>query len=471
MATVPSIALVRLKSPTLRIVTPPLGIGYLLKALRSVEKVSVNFIDCQLENIQEAELVNRLKKLDPLLIGFQVYSIDYVAFTKIVHLLKKELPNSKIVAGGPHVTALSEHTLNSNPELDFIIRGEGEIALPMLVKRLLNYQGLSDVPNLAYRENGKCILSQRSEWIDVNEYGTPDWESLKPQHYPAIQHGTFHKSTKVVPILTSRGCPYPCTFCAGSLMTGKQIRRRNIKEVVDEIEMLQKQYGFEEFIIEDENFTFYKDHVLEFADEIEKREIKCYFSFPNGIRLDRLDEEVVKKLKTMGAYMVALGIESISTDTLKRMNKEWCRKQVIDMVDLLKKYKFIVQANFVLGFRGDSLADLQESIDFAMMLNVDQVYFGNYIPLPGTDDFNLLLDREELVLESIDWNCYSAYYGQYPYHPTEITFEELDRAIKKATMRFYLRHRIVWGFIKRMTHPVFLKSLMYRIYSLLLNNR
>jgi len=237
------------------------------------------------------------------------------------------------------------------------------------------------------------------------------------------------------------------------------------------IEFLQNKYGFEEFIIEDENFTFHKKHVLEFADEIEKRGIKCFFSFPNGIRLDRLDEEIVRKLRSMGAYMVALGIESISIGTLNRMNKQWRRNQVIAVVNLLKKYDFIVQANFVLGFRGDLPVDIEESIDFAMELNIDQVYFGNYIPLPGTDDFKLLVDSGEIVLNEIDWSNYSAYYGKYPYHPPTISIEELDRIIKKATMRFYLRPRIVWGFLKRMTHPVFIGSLLFRLYSVLLKSR
>jgi magnesium-protoporphyrin IX monomethyl ester (oxidative) cyclase len=165
----------------------------------------------------------------------------------------------------------------------------------------------------------------------------------------------------------------------------------------------------------------------------------------------------------MGAYMVVLGIESIASGTLQRMNKNWTRKLVRDSVDLLKKYQFIVQANFILGFRDDTLADVRESIDFALELDVDQVYFGNYIPLPGTSDFNLLLDRGELVLSCIDWSRYSSYYGEYPYHPAAITVAELDRAIRKGTMRFYLRPRIVFRFLKRMTHPVFFRNMIFRL--------
>jgi radical SAM superfamily enzyme YgiQ (UPF0313 family) len=468
-----NIVLVRLKNPSLGIVTPPLGIGYLLKALKTVDHITSFFVDCHLHKIDDASLIKRIQKLDPVLIGIQVFSIDYVRFRKILPTLKQALPNTTIVAGGPHVTALPELTLESNPALDFIVRGEGEIALPMLVRKLLDRHSelsLSDIPNLVYRDNGRCIRN-RAIWVDVKEFGAPEWQLLEPQHYPPIQHGTFHKSTRVVPILTSRGCPYPCTFCAGSLVTGRTIRRRDVEDVVDEIEFLQKRYGFEEIIIEDENFTFTKEHVIAFANEINRRAIQCFFSFPNGLRLDRIDEDIVQKLQSIGTYMVALGIESIANNTMKRMKKRWSREQIKNTVNLLKKYKFIVQANFILGFRDDTVKDIQESIDFALELNVDQVYFGNYIPLPGTADFNLLIEKGELRLNDIDWSQYNAYYGQLPYHPKDISERELDRAIKKATIRFYLRPRILVGFLKRLYHPVFIKSLIFRTRRVFLNYR
>jgi anaerobic magnesium-protoporphyrin IX monomethyl ester cyclase len=468
-----TLVLVRLKNPTLGIITPPLGIGYLMKSLKPVENLVVRFIDCHLLDMEESTLIRCLRNIRPFLVGFLVFSADYVRFTNILPLLKKNLVNSTVVAGGPHVTALPEQTLQANPELDYIVCGEGERALPLLVQRLLDRgqtDSLADIPNLVYRENGRFIRN-RTEWIEVNEVGAPDWELLKPHLYPPIQHGTFHRSTKVVPIMTSRGCPFPCTFCAGSLMTGKRIRRRDVGDVVDEIEFLQGRYGFEEFIVEDENFTYHKDHVLAFAAEIERRGIRCHFSFPNGIRLDRVDEEIAQKMQSMGGYMVAVGIESISADTLQRMGKRWNRQQIIDQVNLLKRHHFIVQANFILGFSGDTMQDIQESIDFAMELNIDQVYFGNYIPLPGTADFDRLMERGEIRLDGIDWNQYSAFYGQYPYHPPGVSVKELARAIQRATIRFYLRPRILSAFIRRLTRPVFFKSLLFRIFRVFARKR
>lgn len=458
-----NIALVRLKNAGLGIVTPPLGIGYLLKSLKRLPEVNAVFIDCHLRNLGTDDLINELERLKPILVGFQVYSVDYRQFGAILPRLKQRFPDICLIAGGPHVTALPELTLDENPDLDFIVCGEGEIALPKIVEHLLHKNILlSSINNLAYREAGTRITTEK-QWINVDDFGAPAWKELAPDKYPPVQHGTFHKSTKVVPVITSRGCPYPCTFCAGSLMTGKEIRVRNITSVVDEIEFLQSEYGFEEFIIEDENFTFYRERVIAFADEILRRNIKCHFSFPNGVRLDRLDEEIVGKLKGMGAYMVAVGIESIAPDTLKRMKKNWTREQIIGQVKLLKKHGLIVQANFILGFRADSPGDIRESIEFALELDVDQVYFSNYIPLPGTADFNILRDSGEIELSTIDWSKYTGYYGQYPYHPQGISAEELKSMIRRATFDFYARPKILFNFLKRVSRPVFLRSLFFRI--------
>ncbi len=283
-----NVVLVRLANPSLNIVTPPLGIGYLLRAVGKVPGAVPIFLDCHLEGMDERALAQRVRELDPIVVGFQVFSVDYLRFASAVRTVRAELPRTCTIAGGPHVTALPELTLDENPDLDLVVCGEGDRALPMLVEAVLAGELAAvrqQIPNLAYRGEAGCVRTETQFVEDVDEFGAPDWERLRPDRYPAVQHGTFHKSTKVVPILTSRGCPYPCSFCAGHLLTGSRIRRRDVGDVVDEIQFLQRDYGFEEFIIEDENFTFYKEHVLRFADEIERRGIRCHFSLPNGVRL------------------------------------------------------------------------------------------------------------------------------------------------------------------------------------------
>lgn len=449
--------------------TPPLGIGYLLKAIQSIEGIKPIFIDCHRENMKEEEILLKIKQLNPVLIGFTIFSVDYAAITNLIPKIKNICPSTKIIVGGPHASGLPEYTLTENPDIDFLVKGEGEVALNKVVNNIINSANkpdVADIPNLVYRENGK-IKTNRSEYVDVDKYGAPAWDLMEPDKYPAVQHGTFHKSTKVVPILTSRGCPYPCTFCAGHITAGKKVRRRSAADIADEIEFLQSKYGFKEFIIEDENFTYYKDHVLSLSNEIERRDIKCYFSFPSGIRLDRIDEEIVLHLRKMGTYMATFGIESGSEKTLKAMKKNWDLQLVKERIKLLKENGIMVLGSFILGFSNETMKDIQETVDYAINCGVDTAYFGNYMPLPGSEDFERMVRCGEMKLEEIDWSSYTSYLGKIPYHPPNISEKDLLAAIRKATFRFYMRPRVIFSFIQRLSHPIFLKSLAFRAFMML----
>ncbi len=450
--------------------TPPLGIGYLLKALQRIEGVNPVFIDGQLEELSPGALLEAIRGCDPLIVGFQVFSDAYPVLRELVPRVRELFPSAAIIAGGPHPSGAAEETLREIPALDYVVRGEGEEALAGLARGLRdgNLETiLAGIPNLVYRR-GEEIVRNRRRTIRVEDYGRPAWEMLRPERYPPVQHGTFHKSTRVVPIITSRGCPYPCTYCAGHLVTGKKIRRRAIGDIVDEIEFLRDRYGFEEFIVEDENFTYHREHVLGVAAEIRRRKISCWFSFPNGIRIERIDEEIIRALKEMGTYMVTVGLESGSERTLRAMKKNLDLAEAREKIRILKRYRIIVNGAFILGFSGETMEDIRATIRFALDSGVDTAYFGNYLPLPGSEDYNLLVEKGEIDPETIDWSSYTAYYGRIPYHPEGISRKELRRAVKTATYRFYLRPRILRGLLKRMTHPVFLRNLASRISSVFL---
>ena len=131
---------------------------------------------------------------------------------------------------------------------------------------------------------------------------------------------------------------------------------------MDEIEFLQKRYGFKEFIVEDENFTYYPEHVTGVSRELKKRGISCYFSFPNGIRIDRINEEIVRELKEMGTYMVTAGLESGSEKTLAAMKKHLDLSEVKKNLRILKRHKIIVNGAFILGFSGETMEDIEKTV-------------------------------------------------------------------------------------------------------------
>ncbi|MFB3789148.1 MAG: radical SAM protein [bacterium] len=462
-----NVVLIRLSSYVTG-VSPPLGIGYLINVLEKIEGIQTIFIDCQLEKIEVSELIERVRSYHPILIGFQLYSVNYHVFRQLLPVLRQVCPRSVLAAGGPHVSGLPEYMLTHNPELDYVIQGEGEEAVLGLVKGIRedNLPGSAgDIPNLVYRADGRCRCNP-VQLVDVDRYGWPAWEKLHPERYPAVQHGTFHRGRRVVPVLTSRGCPFPCTYCAGHVVTGKKIRHRNLESILEEIEFLHRRHGFDEFTIEDENFAVDKARVMEFSGGIRRRNLHCWFSFPNGLRVDRLDEEIIQALQAMGTYMVGLGIESASERILKSIKKPWDLQDVRYKIALLKRYGIVVSGFFILGFPNELQEDMEKTIRFALDSGMDRAYFGNYIPLPGSEDFQRLIMDGELNLESLDWSAYTTYLGRIPYHPKSVTETGLLKIIRSATLRFYLRPRILFKFLRQIIRPAMMGTLVRRIFLL-----
>ncbi len=166
-------------------------------------------------------------------------------------------------------------------------------------------------------------------------------------------HGAFFKQYPVAPIITSRGCPFHCTFCGGHIISGRKIRQRSIKNVMSEIELLYRDYGVREIHIEDDNFTFRKDYVLEFCNHMRSKFPNLTWTCPNGVRIDTLDEEMVEAMRSSGCYALSIGIESGSDKILKLMKKSLNIQKIAEKIEMLKKFDIDINAFFIPG--GDKL--------------------------------------------------------------------------------------------------------------------
>ncbi len=168
---------------------------------------------------------------------------------------------------------------------------------------------------------------------------------------------------------------------------------------------------------------------------------------------------------------MGLGIESASKKTLKAVNKNMDLSVVQERINLLKKHQLIAYGFFILGFPGETMDDIQMTVDFAVHSKLDMAYFGNYIPLPGSEDFRRMIQNGEIIEENIDWDAYSTNFGEISYHPKDVSSEELHGALKKANIRFYLRPRILLVFIRYFMKPIFKKSLVKRAFFLFSGNK
>lgn len=446
---------------------PPAGLGFLSSALKK-EGISTKIIHCKKDNLTINDIIKIIKDEGTKIIGVTCCSNDHLWVDNFAKEITK-LSDIFLVVGGPHATGLSKRLIELIPRINFLIQSEGEIAFPVLVKAIKNGDltddTLSKIPNLIWKNsNGDVIQNPIELPLDLDEIGFPDWEQLAPQEYSKYApHGGFAKTPPVAQLITTRGCPYACHYCAASVLNGRKIRRRSPQSIIKEIQYLITYHNIREIHIEDDNFTFYKDHVVNLCTEIRNKGIKLNFGLPNGVRVDRLDDDILSELKHTGFYFLSIGIESGCHATLRRMNKALDLQKVRDGIKLIKKYDFRLKGFFMIGYPGETRQEILETIDFANSLGLDQAFFSIYIPLPGTKEFNKLEEEGYLDITKCDWESYCTQnFRVPPYIPQGMTADELRKMVSYAYRSFYFRPKQLFNILKNITSISQIKHLVNR---------
>ncbi|MFA6609961.1 MAG: radical SAM protein, partial [Candidatus Omnitrophota bacterium] len=363
----------------------------------------------------------------------------------------------KTVIGGPHPSAEPAETLKFfEGSLDYLFAGEAETGLPEFLDKLSSGdKDMKSVPGLAWLEAGQSMVNPKAVVDDLDSLGTPAWDLIHPETYPESQHGAFFKNFPIAPIMVTRGCPYPCTFCAGSIVSGKSIRRRSIEHVLGEITRLKNDFGIREFHIIDDNFTMDTVYAKEFLRRLKALDLKMSWAVPNGVRMDTLDKELLTLMKETGLYLVSLGIESGTDKVLKSMRKGITISKIRDSVSMIKDAGVDMAGFFILGFPGETADTIKETIRFAAELPLVRANFFTYLPFPGSESYLELKKKGELG--EVDWERF--YFMNAAYVPRGLTRKELKGLHRLAFAKFYLRPRIMFyqiRSIQSMRHFFFL---------------
>jgi anaerobic magnesium-protoporphyrin IX monomethyl ester cyclase len=463
------ILLVKPRNDVFRII-PPLGLGYLSSSLKK-NNFDTEIIDCNSSKLDISDIIKKIEEEKIEYVGITVCSNEHNWLKKFCNAFFNN-PSLKIIVGGPHPTGLKSRLLSLIPRIDFIIFSEGEISLPLLIKSLekRDRSALKQIPNLIWRDNEKIIENYQSLPPNLDELELPDWEQISPIKYQKFPpHGGFAMETPVAQIITTRGCPCACEYCAGHIVNGTKIRKRSADSIVNEIEYLVEHFGVKEIHIEDDNFTFSKAHVLSLCKAIKSNNIKLKFGLPNGIRLDRLDDEILFEMYSCGFYFFSVGIESGSERILKKMHKALTIEKIESGLKLIRKYPFQVKGFFMLGYPSETVVDINETIKLSTMLDLDQAFFSLFVPIPGTKAFTILEKTGEIDINTCDWdNFYTGKNSLPPYIPETLSIKDLKRASKRAFMAFYFRPKIAFSVLRRINGLREIKSIFRIGKSLLL---
>lgn len=373
---------------------PSLGLLYLASIARE-EGNEVNVFDTGLE---KKSLEDKIRQFNPEIVFTGVYTPSVLTDFKLIEKVKKLSKNAKIIVGGPHASAMPEMTMNECRAIDFLIQGEAELSFRELIRALMQKKQVSGVKGIYWRENGKISHGPQAELLkNLDELPFPAYDLIQKYDYKLSQISIGKKTGLVI---TSRGCPYQCTFCHKGTF-GLEYRRRSPENVVKEIKRLIEEFGYDEIYFVDDLFTLNKPWLYRFFELLDKE--KLVFPWKCLGRVDSLVQEDYHEMKKHGCYLIQFGVESGNDEVLNDIKKKTNVKTIKLAFEMCEKAGIQTYGFFSLGHRLDTIETVQQTIAFAHSLNCDFLSFFVINPFPGTETFTYLAD----TLEKFDWSNYS----------------------------------------------------------------
>jgi anaerobic magnesium-protoporphyrin IX monomethyl ester cyclase len=374
---------------------PPLGVTYVAAAFEQAG-AEVRIFDYIVSGYSPEKLKSQLDVFRPDVLGATSVTLNYPGAADIVRTAKRYRPAMITMMGGPHVTFTAEATLRDTPEIDLIVRGEGERTIAELMAAGMNPDGWGEIRGIAFRRDGGIRITEPQPLIDdLDTLPIPARHLLPLSRYQALGYP--------ISLITSRGCPHACIFCLGRKMVGSRVRQRTATLVVNEIEQILA-YGINRINVADDLFVSSHGKVKEVCEEILKRRIRLTWSA--FARVNTVDRETLALMREAGCDSVSFGVETGNVEMLKRIKKGITLEQVRVAVALCRETGIIAHTSFVVGLPGETQESLQETGQFAASLG--SLYGYHFLtPFPGTT-VREEVDNYDLEILSDDWTRYDA---------------------------------------------------------------
>lgn len=343
----------------------------------------------------------------------------------LVKRIKKER-DIPVVIGGPHVTFLPDEALEAGA--DYVVRGEGEWTFIELARHLNDGSpALSEIAGLSYRGEGGEHLHNpdRPRISDLTELPWPDLTLIEG----------FEKS-KIIPLLTSRGCPFNCKFCSVTGMFGRRYRFRETGDILAELEVLYARNPRGLFFFYDDNFTAAPEHTKELLRGMKERGITPRWTAQARVDVVK-DTELMQLMRETGCVFLYLGLESINPATLEAYRKAQTVEDIVEAVKVIHKYRIKVHGMFVLGSDEDDRATIRQTVRFAKKTGIDTVQFLILTPIPGTETYQELCRQDRIFVK--DWAKFSGHHVVY--YPAKMSPYQLQ---KEASLRAMLKFYSLW---------------------------
>ncbi len=411
---------------------PTLGPAYLIACLRN-KKHTVRYLDADALDLIGESAVREILKTDPEIIGISLTTSLFAETKKISRALRQSGWRGHLTLGGIHPSSLPEETLRMIPEADSAVLDEGEIAVVKLAELLERKEPLSEGIGLVYRIQDcgeeKVVFSKRPpEMIScLDELPLPALDTYPMERYvsPLWTEGL---AKRMGVLITARGCPFRCVFCASGAGCRLSYRQHGIGRVLEEIKRLRNDYRADYLIFNDDTFTADKKRCLAICRGMEKENLCLPFMITS--RVDTVDRELLSAMKNAGLFMVTYGIESGSQKILDAIGKKVTLEKIRGAIGESKVLGLKTIGNYMFGHWEDTAGTCRETLEFARELACDISQFAITIPYPGTQLYRRAF-LEGRIPATEDYRDFG-YYGNAPWQHPVLSAGELIAFQKEA---------------------------------------
>ncbi len=451
-----------------RSICPPLGIMYLAAVLRDryPREHDIQLLDPGLEDMTADQVGEYVEREKPDLIGISSLASELHDCYAIINACHQAWGAARIVVGGP-ASETSPKEIAMHPAVTCVGLGEGEETFAELVPKLLADESIDEVAGLCLRgqDGHPHITGPRAAIEDLDNMPFPAWDLIDVPAYSEVRTMNYGliAAKPYVPVFTSRGCPWKCTYC--HTLFGKKVRYRSPENVLQEMSMLVATYGIKEFHFYDDIFNVDGPRSGQIMDMIAERDWGLHLAFPNGLRGDILTEDLIRRYRKAGTYIICFAIETVTPRLQKLIKKNVKLDKLEPNIRIARDAGIIPLGFFMLGFPGETTQEIQATVDWACNSALQKAYFFSVVPFEGTT----IHEQAQEVTPNFDFDPTVTYHTESSYY-SQVTGVDMVRVQRMAYFRFYTNpFRLLGFFANYPIKTLFFKNAAYAAKGLIFN--